>query len=170
MIRKAKTEDLPVLDQIYESARNFMHSHGNPNQWNDGHPCSNDLSADIQDGILYVIEEDGEIQASFVYYEGTDPTYGYIDHGAWPSERNRYGIGHKVASRSLKPGMGHQILAWIKAQHPEIRMDTHADNHPMRMLFEREGFIHCGTIYLENGDPRMAFIWRQDEPDNCGRN
>ena len=36
-------------------------------------------------------------------------------------------------------------------------MDTHADNAPMRHLLEKSGFSHRGTIYVEDGTPRLAF-------------
>lgn len=155
-VRKAQMKDLPVLLDLYEGARQFMHTHGNPNQWNDGHPNACDLIPDIEQGILYVLEEDGEIEASFVYYEGLDPTYAVID-GEWLNAEP-YGVGHKVASRGRVRGMGTEMLRYLKAQHKNIRMDTHADNLPMQKLLHREGFVPCGTIYLKNGDPRMAFM------------
>jgi hypothetical protein len=27
----------------------------------------------------------------------------------------------------------------------------------MRRMLEKNGFVHCGTIYLENGDERVAY-------------
>ena len=27
----------------------------------------------------------------------------------------------------------------------------------MRRMLEKHGFVHCGTIYLQNGDPRVAY-------------
>ena len=48
-------------------------------------------------------------------------------------------------------------LSFAGAQFDHIRMDTHADNAPMRHLLEKQGFSHRGTIYVENGTPRMAF-------------
>ena len=38
-----------------------------------------------------------------------------------------------------------------------IRVDTHNDNILMRKVLDRLGFSLCGTIYLENGDPRIAY-------------
>ncbi|MCF0259964.1 MAG: GNAT family N-acetyltransferase [Erysipelotrichaceae bacterium] len=155
MIRKARKQDLPELDLLYENARNFMHTHGNPGQWNDGHPCSKDLEPDIDKGWLYVIEEDGRIHASFVYYEGEDPTYQYID-GSWLNDRP-YGVAHKVASSGQKKGMGDQIISYLKTRNKNLKLDTHADNRPMKNLLERSGFIHVGTIYLADGSPRDAY-------------
>ena len=29
----------------------------------------------------------------------------------------------------------------------------------MQTLLEKEGFLPCGTIYVEDGTPRLAFDW-----------
>ena len=39
-----------------------------------------------------------------------------------------------------------------------MRMDTHGDNTVMQALLRKLGFVHCGTIYVEEDDyPRLAF-------------
>ena len=39
-----------------------------------------------------------------------------------------------------------------------LRIDTHGDNKVMQNLVKKLGFIHCGTIYVEEDDyPRLAF-------------
>ena len=39
-----------------------------------------------------------------------------------------------------------------------MRMDTHGDNIVMQALLRKLGFVHCGTIYVEEDDyPRLAF-------------
>ena len=39
-----------------------------------------------------------------------------------------------------------------------MRIDTHGDNKVMRHLLQKPGFVHCGTIYVEEDDyPRLAF-------------
>lgn len=155
MIRKAEMKDLPQLCALYEKARQFMRQTGNLYQWNDGHPAWSDLSEDIENGILYCMEVDGSIEASFVFYIGEDPTYLEID-GAWPSAKT-YAAVHKVASRGQVPGMGKAILDWCKKAWPILRMDTHEDNKVMQHLLVREGFVYAGVIRLANGDPRLAY-------------
>ena len=84
-IRNAKSTDLEQLEQLYENARNYMHTHGNPNQWNDGHPNQKDLKEDILKEQLYIVESVDGIEGAFVYYEGIDPTYIKIE-GEWLNE------------------------------------------------------------------------------------
>lgn len=168
MIRKAERNDLPQLDKLYENARHFMHTHGNPNQWNDGHPCSRDLAVDLDEGVLYVLEEEGEILGAFCMRLGEDPTYQTIEGKAWKSAGEESIVLHKVCSSGKRRGIGHLIMSFAKAQNRDIRIDTHRDNRFMRALLEGEGFDPLGVIYLENGDPRDAFEYLQpgkDEPD-----
>ena len=39
-----------------------------------------------------------------------------------------------------------------------LRIDTHPDNHVMQNLLRKNGFVHCGTVYVvEDTYPRLAF-------------
>ena len=38
-----------------------------------------------------------------------------------------------------------------------LRIDTHEGNVVMRRMLEKQGFMPCGTILLQNGDPRVAY-------------
>ncbi len=156
MIRLASYDDLPILEEIYDLARSFMRAHGNLKQWADGHPNKIDLSEDIKNHCLYVYEENGEIEGAFVFYIGKDPTYGYITDGQWLNE-DRYGVLHKVASRQRVRGVAQAMIAYGKEQINNLRMDTHADNVVMQHFLEKNGFQAVGTIFLANGDPRLAY-------------
>jgi len=39
----------------------------------------------------------------------------------------------------------------------DLRGDTHELNHSMRRLFEATGFKVCGTVYMVDGAPRLAY-------------
>ena len=38
-----------------------------------------------------------------------------------------------------------------------LRIDTHKDNKIMINLIEKAGFERCGTIYVDDGTPRIAY-------------
>lgn len=162
MIRHATKNDLDILDEIYHNARIFMATHGNPNQWVNGHPNREDLIKDLKKNQLYVIELNNTIQASFVFFEHDDPTYSYIE-GKWLND-NPYVVIHKVATRNLMRGMGTQIIEYAKSKNKDIRIDTHQDNIYMQNVLKKNGFYHTGTIYLESGASRLAFqyVKKQD--------
>lgn len=86
---------------------------------------------------------------------GEDPTYRVID-GAWKNDRP-YATLHRVASSGKKRGMVDVIVKWAFSRHPNLRGDTHERNLPMRRAFERNGFERCGTIWVEDGTPRIAY-------------
>ena len=53
-IRKTKPEELNILIRMYENARIFMASHGNPLQWGNTYPAPQILMDDISSGNSYV--------------------------------------------------------------------------------------------------------------------
>ena len=75
LIRPATEADVPACDEIYRAAKEFMHSNGNPDQWNLAYPSGNDVMEGIADGTSFVCEEGGEVIATFFYRIGADPTY-----------------------------------------------------------------------------------------------
>lgn len=157
IIRKAENSDLDVLVEIYENAKEYMHSHGNPTQWNDGHPNRDDLIKDIEMGQLYVIEVNDEVEMSFVYFDHIEPTYLNIE-GEWLNDE-KYGVFHRVASRMRIPKIANQMIQFGKERIDNIRIDTHKNNKAMQNLLTRNGFVYTGVIYLEDGNPRNAYHW-----------
>ena len=82
-IRKAVSGDIPVIMQIYSSARSFMRRSGNPSQWAGVYPAEEDIRLDIEFSRLYVCVEEKDILGVFCFFEGTDPTYVKIYEGSW---------------------------------------------------------------------------------------
>ena len=56
-IRKAEKEDLPYIYNIYEGARDYMQTHGNPDQWGSTYPPHSLTEEDLANNRLYVITE-----------------------------------------------------------------------------------------------------------------
>ena len=46
-----------------------------------------------------------------------------------------------------------------KAEPAEL--DTHENNRVMQRAAERYGFKKCGTIYVADGSPRIAYQWNR---------
>ena len=153
-IRKAVWADFDRILEIYRIAREFMAKTGNPTQWGTNYPPISMLEGDIPAGNLYVVEDD-LIHGVFAYFTEPDPTYGYIEDGVW-LDHSPYGTIHRVAA----DGSGDifaAVLQFALAQNPHVRIDTHADNKVMQHVLEKHGFQRTGIIYLEDGDPRIAF-------------
>lgn len=156
MIRQATVQDLDRILEIYASARQFMRENGNPTQWGENHPPRELLEADIAAGQLFVCTQGDRVQAVFAFILGGDPTYGYIEDGAWLDDAP-YGAVHRIASSGEVPGMFARCIDYCAQSCSSIRIDTHADNKIMQRLCEKYGFVRCGTIYIEDGSPRIAY-------------
>lgn len=152
--RKATVADLSEVEKIYEGARAFMRRTGNPTQWAGGYPDRATILSDIEKGQLYLAVGDG-IESVFAYIPGDDPTYSYIE-GEWPDSLP-YSAVHRVASAGKRRGMIKLIMDYCFETSDRIRIDTHEDNLVMQKALESYGFTRCGIIYLENGDPRIAY-------------
>ena len=155
LIRKALEEDLDRIQEIYAYARQFMVKTGNPNQWKNNHPPVSQLEEDIGKGDLYVITEENLIHGVFYFYIGEDPTYQKIDGGTWRSDQP-YGTIHRIAGDG-SGGILKAAVVFGKWKINHLRIDTHEDNKVMQNAVAKQGFQRRGIIYLDNGDPRIAY-------------
>lgn len=155
-IRRAVWEDLPQIMEIYARARAFMRETGNPTQWGDGYPQESLIRQDIAEGVSYVAEEKGELEAVFMFRQGEDPTYRVIEEGAWRNDAP-YGVLHRIASMGRVRGAGSRCIQWCFDQCGNLRGDTHSDNKVMQHVLEKNGFVRCGRIYVADGSPRIAY-------------
>ena len=157
MIRKATYEDLPKLMEVFGKARKIMRASGNMNQWNDGYPSEEIVRKDIEKGVSYVLcEDDSKIIATMAFIPGPDPTYAKIYDGEWLDD-SPYHVIHRIAAAEPGHNVAFTLLDWAFLQTGNIRIDTHKDNVIMQHILDKQGFTHCGMIYLANGDPREAY-------------
>lgn len=154
-IRKTVKEDLPRVLEIYSHARNFMAETGNPNQWKSHKPTLEQIKGDIENGNGYVCTKDGEIHGVLCFFIGEDPTYKKIV-GEWKND-GEYAVVHRIASSGEAKGVGTFMMEWAFEKHPNVRIDTHEDNKVMQNMLKKLGYEFCGTIFLSDGDPRLAF-------------
>ena len=86
-----------------------------------------------------------------------ESTYDVIEDGSWIGDEN-YGVVHRVASDGTVKGTGSFCVMWAFEQCGHLRMDTHGDNKVMQSMLAKLGFVHCGTIYVEEDEyPRLAY-------------
>ncbi len=159
-IRKSTEQDFDRMMEIYAFARRFMAEHGNPTQWGPTNwPPEALIHQDIARGKSYVCVEQGKVVGTFFFDCGKDiePTYRQITDGKWLDERP-YGVVHRLAGDGSVKGIGAFCINWAYEQCGHLRIDTHGDNKVLQSLAEKLGFVHCGTIYVEEDDyPRLAY-------------
>ena len=169
-IRKTTLADLSKVMEIFAYAREQMAAAGNP-QWSNGRPSEETIRADIEAGNSYVlVAEPGEIGNTecaegavvsclagvFTLILGDEPTYALIEDGAWLNDEP-YGTLHRIASNGKARGVMQAALAFCESVSPNIRVDTHEKNLAMQHILEKNGYVYCGRIYVDDGTPRRAY-------------
>lgn len=161
----AQPEHVDAMAAIADQAKANMAAMGF-DQWQRGYPNRETWEADVDAGAAYVMLDEGRVAGMFRY--GTEPeeAYGAID-GAWLTP-GPYATIHRCAVDAELRGRGliGELFAFAceKAAADglaSVRVDTHADNAPMRRAVRKAGFAFCGTIILadgpEAGSPRVAY-------------
>jgi predicted GNAT family N-acyltransferase len=164
IIRKANEADLDALDALFSEARSTIAALG-IDQWQNGYPSPSVIGKDIDEGRAFVVEMDGTVVATFALITDGEPTYDRIYDGTWlTGDTDDYVAIHRVAISVARRGSGLSTAVLNYAAdvakslgRASLRIDTHRGNVVMRRMLEKHGFVHCGTIYLENGYERVAY-------------
>ena len=161
---------------IFDEARGTIAALG-IDQWQNGYPSREVIEKDIELSQSRVVVTDGgvctasgtlggRICATFALIFDGEPTYDRIYFGEWltGSDSKSYVAIHRVAISVASRGRGiageiveYAANAARALGRASLRIDTHRGNVVMRKMLEKQGFSHCGTIYLENGDERVAY-------------
>ena len=155
-IRKTEIKDIPEADAIYSAAKEFMRKSGNATQWTGNYPNGEDVRDDIEKGIGYVCEDEGEVVAVFAFAVAEEKTYNVIYDGEWKND-DPYAYIHRIAVKHHGKGIIDFCFSECFKLYPNLKIDTHRNNIPMQKVLKRSGFEYCGIIYLENGDERLAY-------------
>lgn len=169
-IRATTPKDVDAVMTIIEEARATIAALG-IDQWQHGTPNRVMITEDMALGQGRVVTLDsGEIVGTFALIYDGEPTYNTIHNGQWQvPDRNcpedfAYIAIHRVAVSIAQRGNGVSTAIIEYAEEfarilgkKSLRIDTHEGNIVMRRMLENHGFVACGTIYLSNGDPRVAY-------------
>lgn len=63
----------------------------------------------------------------------------------------------EIASDGNTKGLLNKVVCYCEKQINHLRIDTHMDNKIMQHLIIKNGFTKCGTIYVADGSPRIAY-------------
>ena len=174
-IRKTTAGDVGALMEIFDEARKTIAALG-IDQWQDGYPNTPVIESDVEKEYSHCAElisgTGSAVCATFALVGDGDPCYDEIFDGEWLTDSGRSELGrnigylaiHRVAISVACRGCGiaSQIMAfasdYARAHGKDsLRIDTHEGNVVMRKMLEKQGFTHCGTIFLSNGDKRVAY-------------
>lgn len=167
IFRKALYQDLDAMEQIINDAVELLKNRG-IDQWQKGYPNRTALESDIENGVSYVVEDEGEVTAVCAVIFGEDETYKDIFDGQWLTESNCYPAVHRVAVSKNHYGKEYPKFLFESVEKMakernmrSIRIDTHMDNKAMQRTLDKNGFKRCGIIKLldpaELGALRIAY-------------
>ena len=157
-VRPTAEADIGTLMQMYDHSRSLMRAAGNTTQWT-GYPTEAQVRLDMEHGASYVVECDGHAVGTFALVPGDEPTYARIEHGRWIDSRTTYATIHRLAKLPGASGIWQTAFAFGGSRHAHLRVDTHESNTAMLHLVCSSGFVHCGTVYMGDGTPRLAYEW-----------
>ena len=169
-IRATTPRDLDAVMAIIEEARRTIAALG-IDQWQNGSPNRVMLTEDMALGQgRVVVGDDGAVLGTFAIIYTGEPTYDRIYDGGWlTADRDAHGevayvAIHRVAISVAHRGSGASTAIMDYAAEfarvlgkTSLRIDTHEGNTVMRRMLEKHGFVHRGTIFLRNGDRRVAY-------------
>ena len=164
-IRKTETKDLEIIMPIFSEARKTIASLG-IDQWQNGYPSQTVIEQDIYKEQSYCVIVGEKICATFAILLHGEPTYDEIFDGKWLTgdEKGQYLAIHRVAIAlsSRGSGLSGKIIDYAaelatSLGKRSLRIDTHEGNIVMRRMLEKNGFTHCGIIYLNDGGKRVAY-------------
>lgn len=167
LLRAATLDDLTEISNLYDTAKKLLKGR-EIDQWQDGYPNMDSARLDIESHCSFVLVDEKldekKVIGTACIDVGIEPTYIKIYDGSWKLPQNHYAFVHRVAVDPNYAGKGLATTFFKKAKEMAIannllsvRCDTHKDNTAMQQSLKKAGFVHCGTIHLENGNERLAY-------------
>lgn len=152
-LRKAKLTEVKSILNIIQDGQSFLKSQG-LDQWQNGYPNESSIINDINNGNCYVLIDNDKIVATAAIIYDIDPNYNIIYEGEWLTNFP-YMVIHRIATKQeyRNKGYASKIIELTKEEMEikniySLRIDTHEFNFPMQKMLSKNGFIKCGTIYL----------------------
>lgn len=159
-LRKAERAELPTIWEIIQHAIEQRRRDGS-SQWQDGYPNPTTLEDDLDKGVAYVLEANGELFLYAAILFEPEPAYEAIE-GHWLTN-GPYMVMHRIATSPQARGKGIATAFFRMAEDlcrsrgvPSIKVDTNFDNVPMLRILEKLGYTYCGEVYFR-GSARRAY-------------
>lgn len=162
-VRKATVADIPAIMQVIADAKAFLAGQ-NIDQWQGAYPNTAAVQKDVAAGTGRVLCVDGVVTGIASLIPGPDPFYGFIEGAGWSTNRDyfaihRFAIGNNGRGQHLSRPFMTALLSELYGRGVrDVRVDTHPDNKIMQHVVTSNGFVHVGTVYLDEPVPeRLAY-------------
>lgn len=151
-IRLADLADLDGVEAIYNAVLDEEEAGRGHTNWQRGvYPTREDAAAALEDGTLYVAEEEGAVAAAAILNHVQLPEYGDISW-AYPGEGEQVMVIHTlvVPPQRAGRGIGRQFVAFAedlgrRRGCSTLRLDTYEGNLPAASLYRKLGYRDAGV-------------------------
>ncbi|WP_026583879.1 GNAT family N-acetyltransferase [Bacillus sp. J33] len=158
-IRKGKKQDLEEIMNIVKKTVDIMESENN-DQWNRTYPQDKDFMDDIEEGSLYTAVLNGIVVGSITVDQNQAEEY----HGTeWRRDEPCY-VFHRLAvdPQIRGKGIASKLISFaenyaVEQGVPYMRTDTYSLNKKAQSLFEKNGYIKVGKIYMDRDNPFYCY-------------
>jgi GNAT superfamily N-acetyltransferase len=162
MVKQAKEQDIPIIEEILTDAVHWMIKSGLQNQWNESNVKWSDLSKSYEISNFYIAYLNG-LPAACMALTDYDPAY-------WPNIlQGESFFLHKLAVRRSFAGKGlsKELIEYAKdlANHyhmSAVRLNCNQHRSKLRAAYENEGF-RCveEKTFLGNHDTAL-YVYHVD--------
>ncbi len=151
MIRKANVRDIDAVERHYDELLAFEAEYGTRTNWKPGvYPTRRVAEGGVEDGSLFVMEENGELRASMLLNHVQLESYAVIPW-AYEAEPERVLVIHTlcVPPSQAGRGVGSRMVRFALEEASRrgcetLRLDTWEHNEPAAKLYGRLGFRYAG--------------------------
>jgi GNAT superfamily N-acetyltransferase len=150
-IIKAQKEDFERVLELVAGIIADMKSKGNP-QWDETYPTKEILFHDIEEGALFIAEDNNKFIALCALTENEEPQYTEIE---WEDKNAKAIEIHRIA---VHPHYQKKGIAWKlfdfaekhakKNGYSSMRLDTYCENSRMIKIIEQRGYRRTGEIFF----------------------
>ncbi len=155
--RLANLEDLPQLKVVYRKIIDNMNKN-DISIWDEIYPCEF-LKTDIENGILYILEDDSVIISAFALCETNsgEPFVTWENANSKAMYLDRFGVNVDYAGRGIGSFMLKKAISLAGEKNAEyLRLFVVDINEPAIKLYIKNGFKRAGGIYDEVIDNELV--------------
>ena len=165
-VRKACPNDLAALTAIYEETHTLEEQGMTATGWIRGvYPTGETARRAIEEGEMYVLEEDGVIAACARFNRHQEDVYALVPWQT-PAEPDEVLVMHTLVVSPAHRGRGcaHAFAAWYEEEARRLgcralRIDTNARNAAARRLYASLGYRESAIVPCKfNGIPDVALV------------
>ncbi len=155
-LRPSQKTDVPAIMAILTKAKKLLAA-DQIDQWQNGYPNVEQIQADIQQQISWVLMVNQTIAATAALMLKPEPTYQDIRQGHWHNSQP-YATIHRIAVDPQLRGqrlstilLSNLVTVGLQQQRFNFRVDTHPQNLRMQHVVQQAGFQKRGEIQVTDG-------------------